>query len=71
MERNSQNRDGIKFPGEICLIASDQDLAEVDFSRIETFGFDTETKSAFKKGADFKTALLQLYSSSLQIRSLI
>lgn len=60
MEPNSQNRASIKFPGTIHLIASDQQLLAVNFAEIEAFGFDTETKPAFKKGEVFKTALLQL-----------
>ncbi|MCC6138707.1 MAG: 3'-5' exonuclease domain-containing protein 2, partial [Bdellovibrionaceae bacterium] len=50
--------------GKIHLIASDRDLAQIDFAKIDSFGFDTETKPAFKKGEDFKTALLQLASDS-------
>ena len=42
------------------MITSDHALAELDLSSIKAFGFDTETKPAYRKGENFKTALLQL-----------
>ena len=42
------------------MITSDRVLAELDLSSIKAFGFDTETKPAYRKGENFKTALLQL-----------
>jgi ribonuclease D len=52
----------IAFEGEIIVISSFKELARhVDYlyaSRL--FGFDTETKPAFKKGTRNKVALLQL-----------
>jgi ribonuclease D len=65
MNQRPQSQNGLKFPGEICLIVNDRDLAEVDFAAITAFGFDTETKPAFRKGDDFKTALLQLATDSV------
>jgi ribonuclease D len=50
----------ISYSGKIHLIAADHDLQKIDFSEVRAFGFDTETKPSFKKGDDFKTALLQL-----------
>lgn len=55
----------ISFPGKIILISSDQDLRNVDFKPHAAFGFDTETKPSFKKGDNFKTALLQLATDSV------
>jgi ribonuclease D len=55
----------ISFPGEICLIRSDRELLDIDLSSVTAFGFDTETKPSFKKGDDFKTALLQLATDSV------
>lgn len=52
----------ISFPGTIYEIRSDRQMDAVDFTGIHAFGFDTETKPSFKKGDDFKTALLQLAS---------
>lgn len=60
MESRPPRRETIQFLGQIRLITSNQALAEVDFSGITAFGFDTETKPAYRKGEDFKTALLQL-----------
>lgn len=65
MEQKAQSRKVIQFPGDICLICTDQELAQVDFTSITAFGFDTETKPAFRKGEDFKTALLQLATDSV------
>lgn len=65
MDNKLPKRDCIKFTGKIHVIASDRDLGDVDFAKIESFGFDTETKPAFKKGEDFKTALLQLATDSV------
>ena len=52
----------VKFEGQIHLIENDQDLEK--FSEVllncKAFGFDTETKPSFKKGDNFKMALLQL-----------
>lgn len=55
-------RNFISFPGKIREIRNDRDMEGVDLSGVEAFGFDTETKPSFKKGDDFKTALLQLAS---------
>lgn len=52
----------ISFPGKIHEIRNDREMEAVDFAGIVAFGFDTETKPSFKKGDDFKTALLQLAS---------
>ncbi|MBY0316735.1 MAG: 3'-5' exonuclease domain-containing protein 2 [Bdellovibrionales bacterium] len=59
-DSESPAKKSIKFQGKIHLIASDQMLADVNLSTIEAFGFDTETKPAYRKGENFKTALLQL-----------
>lgn len=55
----------IHFPGEIILIESDQQLGDADLSSFTAFGFDTETRPSFKKGDNFKTALLQLATDSV------
>lgn len=55
----------LQFPGEIRLIAHDRDMADVKFEQITAFGFDTETKPAYRKGEVFKTALLQLATDSV------
>ncbi len=65
MDQKPQGRECLKFSGEICLIQSDRELAEVDFTSITALGFDTETKPAFKKGEKYKTALLQLANDSV------
>lgn len=61
----NQNLKPIQFEGEIRLITNDRELIAVDFASITAFGFDTETKPAFKRGDDFKTALLQLATDSV------
>jgi ribonuclease D len=50
------------FDGKIHLINNDQDLSELSekLLSITEFGFDTETRPSFKKGDNFKMALLQL-----------
>lgn len=52
----------IKFPGKIHLIKSDRMLQEVAdrMQAVTQFGFDTETRPAFKKGEVHPVALLQL-----------
>jgi ribonuclease D len=50
----------ISFPGKIHVIGNDRDLDAIELTRVEAFGFDTETRPSFKKGDNFKTALLQL-----------
>ncbi len=64
MDHKPQNQNGLHFPGQIHLIASDRELIQIDFSSITAYGFDTETKPAFRKGESFKTALLQLATES-------
>jgi ribonuclease D len=56
----------ISFPGKIHLINSDADLQAVapDLAAAKIFGFDTETRPAFKKGESFKVALVQLSTES-------
>jgi len=61
----TQNSKFISFPGEICLIRDDSDLLSVDFQAVKEFGFDTETKPAFKSTDNHKTALLQLATDSV------
>lgn len=61
---NQKKQTGLQFAGQIHLIASDRDLLQIDFSSITAFGFDTETKPAFRKGESFKTALVQLATES-------
>lgn len=60
MDQKPQFKNGLKFPGKIHLIASDHELSAIEFEQLPAFGFDTETKPAFQKGQDHKTALLQL-----------
>ncbi len=62
---HTQGQSVLQFPGEIRLIAHDRDMAEVNFEQIIAFGFDTETKPAYRKGEVFKTALLQLATDSV------
>lgn len=52
----------LKFEGPITLITNDQELMAVkdELLQCQTLGFDTETKPSFKKGDNFKVALLQL-----------
>lgn len=52
----------LSFPGKIHLINSDQELAGVAEAllNVKEFGFDTETRPAFKKGEVYQVALLQL-----------
>ncbi len=52
----------LSFPGTIHLITSDQELLVVSkkLSESNGFGFDTETRPAFKKGESYPVALLQL-----------
>lgn len=64
MDHTPEKLSFIQFEGEMRLITNDIQMAEIDFSGIKAFGFDTETKPAFKKGDHFKTALLQLATDS-------
>jgi len=50
------------FQGKIMVIDSNKSLrqAEKILSKQEVIGFDTETKPSFKKGVNYKVALLQL-----------
>jgi len=52
----------LSFPGKIHLINSDQELQAVAPAMLEAkeFGFDTETRPAFKKGEVYQVAMLQL-----------
>lgn len=52
----------ISFPGKIHLIVNDHDLQALahQLTNIKEFGFDTETRPAFKKGEVYQVALLQL-----------
>jgi ribonuclease D len=52
----------LSFPGKIHLITNDHDLNQISgqLKSATEFGFDTETKPAFKKGEVYKVALLQL-----------
>lgn len=52
----------LSFPGKIHLISSDDELRSVlsILSSTTEFGFDTETRPAFKKGQVYQVALLQL-----------
>lgn len=52
----------IKFSGNIHLIDTDKALAAVaeEMLAVKEFGFDTETRPAFKKGEVYQVALLQL-----------
>ncbi len=52
----------LSFPGKIHLINTDQELESVAGALLEVkeFGFDTETRPAFKKGEVYQVALLQL-----------
>lgn len=52
----------ISFPGKIHLITNDRELRLVadQMSAVSAFGFDTETRPAFKKGEVYQVALLQL-----------
>lgn len=61
----TQSQNILQFPGEIRLIAHDRDMAAIQFEQITAFGFDTETKPAYRKGEVFKTALLQLATDSV------
>lgn len=59
-----QSQKGLQFPGGIHLISQDSELTSINFEPITAFGFDTETRPAFRKGESFKTALLQLATDS-------
>lgn len=52
----------IKFAGNIHLITSDDQLQSyiAEITESSLLGFDTETRPSFKKGDNFKMALLQL-----------
>lgn len=52
----------LSFPGKIHLITTDQQLGLVAGAllSVKEFGFDTETRPAFKKGEIYPIALLQL-----------
>lgn len=52
----------LSFPGKIHLINSDKELQPVlsALTSVTAFGFDTETRPAFKKGEVYQVALLQL-----------
>lgn len=52
----------LSFPGKIHLINTDQALQSVadHLKSVKEFGFDTETRPAFKKGEVYQVALLQL-----------
>jgi len=52
----------LSFPGKVHLITSDQEVSFVTKKLLEVreFGFDTETRPAFKKGEVYQVALLQL-----------
>ena len=54
--------DFISFPGKVHLINSDSDLQKISekLHEVKEFGFDTETRPAFKKGEVYQVALLQL-----------
>jgi len=54
------------FGGEIVLVDTPDKLMEIlpELRRIRTFGFDTETRPAFRKGQKNKVALLQLSTST-------
>lgn len=62
---NQPQRKFISFPGKIHEIRNDREMEAVDFTGIQALGFDTETKPSFKKGDDFKTAILQLASDDV------
>ncbi|WP_413587103.1 3'-5' exonuclease [Bdellovibrio sp. HCB274] len=52
----------LSFPGKIHLINSDHELQVVakQLESVKEFGFDTETRPAFKKGEVYPVSLLQL-----------
>jgi len=52
----------LSFPGRIHLICTDEELqaASEQLLTSKQFGFDTETRPAFKKGEVYQVALLQL-----------
>lgn len=52
----------LSFPGKIHLITNDSELRVVadDLLLVKEFGFDTETRPAFKKGEVYNVAMLQL-----------
>jgi len=52
----------LSFPGKIHLITTDQQLSSLatELKSVNAFGFDTETRPAFKKGEVYPVALLQL-----------
>lgn len=54
--------DLLSFPGKIHLIDNDQELSAItdELKSEKEFGFDTETRPAFKKGESYPVALLQL-----------
>ncbi|MBE9467344.1 MAG: 3'-5' exonuclease domain-containing protein 2 [Bacteroidetes bacterium] len=55
----------IKFDGEIIVVDNKKKLDAIipDLKKEKLFGFDTETRPAFKKGTTNKVALLQLSSN--------
>lgn len=59
-----QNQKSLRFAGDIRLVTKDIELSTINFESITTFGFDTETRPAFRKGESFQTALLQLATDS-------
>ena len=50
-----------KFEGEVCLVATSQDLARAraDLAQESIVGFDTETRPAFRKGESYPPCLFQ------------
>lgn len=56
----------LSFPGKIHFITTDQQLSSVAeaMKSVKEFGFDTETRPAFKKGEVYPIALLQLATES-------
>ena len=64
MEQSTLNF--LSFPGKIHLVTNDQELRAVadELASVPEFGFDTETRPAFKKGEVYQVALLQLATES-------
>lgn len=56
----------ISFPGKIHYIQNNSELNEIVkiLETVSAFGFDTETRPAFKKGESYQVALLQLSTLS-------
>lgn len=56
------NYNFLSFPGKIHLITNDIELRAVagELALVKEFGFDTETRPAFKKGEVYNVAMLQL-----------